>query len=427
MSNQSRKEALIGFLGNVSLFAKANVSIRAKLAEKTNIISYASGETVIQKGDVGQTMFLILSGRLKVHDGDHQVAELNEGQFFGELSLLDSEPRSMSVSTLEASVLGSIDRNDFYDVLEAFPEMTKDIIAALNNRLRSQNDKLINEYRTREGQLKQLVEIRTSELEKKNQELEVTMEDLKKSQQQLIQSEKLASLGQLTAGIAHEIQNPLNFVTNFSILSADLVNEIQEAKSEEERKEIGEDLKQNLEKINHHSKRAVGIVKGMLEHTRSGKGEKAVTDMNSLLDQFADLAHQNMKSNQMDFKIDIIKSYDAKLPGIKVIPREISRVFLNIINNALDAVKERPNGKIELKTFVKDNKIEIHIIDNGCGIADKIKDKVFDPFFTTKPTGFGNTGLGLSISNDIIKAHGGEIKFHSKENEFTEFIVELPV
>ncbi len=426
MGDYPDKGALIDFLGKVSLFAKADSSIRGQLADKTVMNSFSADETVIRKGDVGQTMFLIFSGRLKVHDGEHKLAELKQGQFFGELSLLDSEPRSMSVSTLEPSVLGSIDRNDFYDVLKAFPEMTKDIIAALNNRLRNQNDTLISEYRSREEKLTQLVEIRTNELAHKNEELELAMVNLKKSQQQLVQSEKLASLGQLTAGIAHEIQNPLNFVTNFSVLSEDLVTEILETTSEEDRKEIGVDLKSNLEKIIHHSKRAVSIVKGMLEHTRSGKGEKQLANINTLCDQCIDLAYQNLKSTRSDLNIDIVKSYGVNIPKVNVIPREISRVLLNISNNALDAVKDKPNGRVEITTLVNDNKLEIHFRDNGCGIADSIRDKIFNPFFTTKPTGFGNTGLGLSISNDIIKAHGGDINVDSKENEFSEFTILLP-
>ncbi|MEP7171187.1 MAG: cyclic nucleotide-binding domain-containing protein, partial [Bacteroidota bacterium] len=268
MQTHPDKETLVSFLEKVSLFSKADVSILNHLAEKMVLNSYAANENIIRRGDIGNTMYLIFSGKLKVHDGEHDVAKLEEGGFFGELSLLDSEPRSMSVTALENSVLGSISRNDFYEVLQKFPEMTKDIIAALNSRLRNQNNVLISEFRNKEEKLQELVKIRTKELEEKNIELELAMGNLKKSQQQLIQSEKLASLGQLTAGIAHEIQNPLNFVNNFSHFSNELIKEIKESKTDEVRNEILSDLEINLEKIYEHGKRADSIVKNMLEHSR---------------------------------------------------------------------------------------------------------------------------------------------------------------
>jgi CRP-like cAMP-binding protein len=190
MANHPDKETLKSFLSKVSLFGKADDSILSQLADKTEIITFENNQTIIQKGDIGETMYLIFSGRLKVHDGEHKVAELEKGGFFGELSLLDSEPRSMSVTALEKSVLGSINRNNFYEVLNKFPSVTKDIISALNKRLRNQNDVLISEFKSREAQLTELVKIRTNELEQKNQQLELTLDKLKRSQEQLVQSEK---------------------------------------------------------------------------------------------------------------------------------------------------------------------------------------------------------------------------------------------
>ncbi|MFI5219848.1 MAG: cyclic nucleotide-binding domain-containing protein [Bacteroidia bacterium] len=423
------KETLIAFLANVSLFKNAGADILSRLAAKTVLNSFSSGEAIINKGDVGQTMFLIFSGHVKVHDGEHKVAELEKGQFFGELSLLDSEPRSMSVTTLEDSVLGSINRDDFYEVLKEFPAMTKDIIAMLNNRLRNQNDVLISEYKTKEEQLKELVKIRTKELE-------LALENLKKSQQQLVQSEKLASLGALIAGIAHEIQNPLNFVNNFSQLSGELIEEIKDVKTDDDRDEILADLKQNLEKINQHGRRADSIVKSMLEHSRTGTGEKQLTNINQLCTEYFNLAYHGMRAKNPEFNCELVKQLDNSLPEIKIVPQEISRVLLNLFNNAFYAVneksKESANSKIPYKPQISlitsslNHFIAIKVIDNGTGIPDKIKEKIFEPFFTTKPTGQG-TGLGLSLSFDIIKAHGGEIKVESKQNELTEFTVILSV
>lgn len=431
------KATLIEFISKVSLFNHASHSILNDLSEKTTLSSVAEGTTIIHKGDEGSTMYLIFSGKLKVHDGEYKVAELGEGQFFGELSLLDSEPRSMSVTTEAPSLIGTITRSDFYEVLDHFPAMTLDIISVLNNRLRNQNKVLIAEFKNREDELKRLVEIRTAELETKNKELEVAMENLKKSQQQLIQSEKLASLGQLTAGIAHEIQNPLNFVNNFSELSNSLMDEMKEAESHEDREEILNDIKQNLQRINQHGKRADSIVKNMLEHSRSASGQKHVTNINSLCKEYFNLAYHGLLATAPDFSCHINKNVDENLPQINVIAQDISRVLLNIFNNAFYAVKQKSvalnkpdqpkifDPAVTLTTSHQSGQVRISIKDNGAGIPEAIRQKIFQPFFSTKPTGDG-TGLGLSLSHDIVTAHGGTIKVDSKEGEFTEFVITLP-
>ncbi len=267
-------------------------------------------------------------------------------------------------------------------------------------------------------------------------EIEKAYTELKSTQAQLIHSEKMASLGELTAGIAHEIKNPLNFVNNFSEVSNDLITEMLEEADKgntEEVKEIAKGLKQNLEKINHHGKRADSIVKGMLLHSRGTAGEKTPTDINDLLEQYVTLAYHGMRAQNKDFNIKIERDYDNTLEKINVVPQDISRVFLNIINNGCYAANERkkqneggfsPTIKVSTKNL-KD-KVEIRIADNGNGVPDKIKDKLFQPFYTTKPTGEG-TGLGLSLSYDIVvKQHGGEIKIESKEGEGAEFIITLP-
>ncbi len=261
------------------------------------------------------------------------------------------------------------------------------------------------------------------------------LDDLKATQAQLIQSEKMASLGQLTAGIAHEIQNPLNFVNNFSELSVDLLREMETTKDASERKDMIDDLKVNLEKINHHGKRADSIVKSMLLHSRSEHGEMQKVNINRLCEDAIKLAWHGMRSVRSDFQCVMEKNFDESLPEIVIIPQDINRVLLNLFNNAFYAVykkgeaakggEEKWEPVVTITTSIKDHHISIVIEDNGTGIPDEIKEKIFNPFFTTKPTGQG-TGLGLSLSYDIIQAHHGELKMESEEGIGTEFTVTLP-
>ena len=280
--------------------------------------------------------------------------------------------------------------------------------------------------------------------QKANTVLESTLANLKSTQSQLIQSEKMASLGELTAGIAHEIQNPLNFVNNFSEVSNELMVEMTEELDKgdiEEAKSISADIKQNLEKINHHGKRASDIVKGMLEHSRTSTGQKEPTDINALCDDYLRLANQGMRAKNKDFNATMETHFDPNLPKIDIIPQDIGRVLLNLINNAFYAVNERSKKgetryepKVSITTQLTANSptsqhanmLILAIKDNGSGIPDAIKDKIFQPFFTTKPTGQG-TGLGLSLSYDIVKAHGGELRVESKVNEGSEFVIVLPL
>ncbi|MCL6257626.1 ATP-binding protein [Aquiflexum sp. TKW24L] len=287
------------------------------------------------------------------------------------------------------------------------------------------------------------------EIENAYGELGKAHQTLKSTQAQLIQSEKMVSLGELTAGIAHEIQNPLNFVNNFSEVSAELMEELksERLKVEGERSEIVEeeiigDVIQNLEKINHHGKRADAIVKGMLEHSRISSGEKVPTDINALADEYLRLSYHGMRAKDKSFNAEFVTDFDPNLPKINVVPQEIGRVLLNIINNAFQAISQPSKGSKPLEgfnplvtVFTKNlgDKIEISVRDNGPGIPDSIKSKIFQPFFTTKPTGQG-TGLGLSLSYDIVKAHGGELKVESNFGEglpvgvaFTKFTIILPL
>ena len=272
-------------------------------------------------------------------------------------------------------------------------------------------------------------------LSKQKAELESTLSSLRETQKQLIQSEKMASLGELTAGIAHEIQNPLNFVNNFADISDELVDEMK-AELEKGNKEnagaIIENVKQNLEKILYHGKRADAIVKGMLQHSRTSTGQKEPTEVNSLCEEYLRLAYHGMRVKDKSFNAEIKTDFDNSIGKINMVPQEIGRVVLNLINNAFYAVIEKAKQNIPgydptvtVSTKRLGNQAEIKVKDNGNGISQKILDKIFQPFFTTKPTGQG-TGLGLSLSYDIIKAHGGEIKVETKEGEGSQFIVQLP-
>jgi len=266
-------------------------------------------------------------------------------------------------------------------------------------------------------------------------ELVKSLDELKSTQSQLIQSEKMASLGELTAGIAHEIQNPLNFVNNFSEVSAELVDEMNtelDKGNTEDAKLIALDLKQNLEKITHHGKRAGDIVKGMLQHSRSSSAVKEPTDINALADEYLRLAYHGLRAKDKNFNADFKTDFDKSIGKINVVPQDIGRVLLNLINNAFYAVNERQktdgeNYKpiVSIQTKKINNSVEITVTDNGKGIPASIKKKIFQPFFTTKPTGQG-TGLGLSLSYDIVKAHGGEIRVETKQGEGSEFSIQLP-
>jgi signal transduction histidine kinase len=269
-----------------------------------------------------------------------------------------------------------------------------------------------------------------------NTKLENTLANLQATQKQLVQSEKMASLGELTAGIAHEIQNPLNFVNNFSEVSTELVDEMKSEIKKgnyDEVNVIADDVKQNLEKINHHGQRAADIVKGMLQHSRSSSGLKEPTDINALADEYLRLAYHGLRAKDIDFNATMKTDFDKSIGKIKIIPQDIGRVILNLITNAFYAVNEKSKQGIadyeptvSVSTKKVNDKVEIKVTDNGNGIPANILDKIFQPFFTTKPTGQG-TGLGLSLSYDIVKAHGGELMVESKEGAGSEFLIQLPI
>jgi signal transduction histidine kinase/ligand-binding sensor domain-containing protein len=291
--------------------------------------------------------------------------------------------------------------------------------------------------------LEQKVAIRTNQLQLEKEKVEHTLIELKSTQAQLIQKEKMASLGELTAGIAHEIQNPLNFVNNFSEVNNELIEELQSERTkvkgernETLENEIINDVKQNLEKINLHGKRADAIVKNMLQHSRSSGDTKELTDINRLADEYLRLSYHGLRAKDKSFNSDFKTDFDESIGKINVIPQDIGRVLLNLFNNAFYVVNEKLMAQssqlaadykplVSVQTKKINNEVQIRVCDNGNGIPQKIMDKIFQPFFTTKPTGQG-TGLGLSLAYDIIKTHGGEIKVQTKEGEGSEFIIQLP-
>ena len=306
---------------------------------------------------------------------------------------------------------------------------------------------IITEVRANAAQVVQLSEekelealnrqkVLQEEVTRQTAEIRTTLDNLKSAQTQLIQSEKMASLGELTAGIAHEIQNPLNFVNNFSEVNREMVDELQEelkAGNIEEALAIAADIKANEEKINHHGKRADFIVKGMLQHSRTSTGEKQETNINILADEFLKLSYHGLRAKDKSFNAEMITNFDEKLPKVNVAQQDIGRVLFNLFNNAFYAVNQKKKmagadykPEVTVSTLAEKGSLVIKVKDNGNGIPDAIKDKIMQPFFTTKPTGEG-TGLGLSLSYDIVvKGHRGKIDVSTKEGEFTEFIITLP-
>ncbi len=426
--------------------------IYKELAEYNEALEYGTSSLTIRR-DIedkkGQAEILLFLADLRLkesffEESDSQVFELlNEALQLGqELKALDL------LAKIHLSYYEACKHSNYYQEalthIENYISLSKEIHTdALNQKIqhleishrveKSKKDAEI--YRLRNVELAGLYE----ESKKQKEEIQITLVELKATQSQLIQSEKMASLGELTAGIAHEIQNPLNFVNNFSEVNNELIEELKSQKSKlksEEQDELLNDIFLNNEKINHHGKRADAIVKGMLQHSKQTSGIKEFTDINALCDEYLRLAYHGLKAKDKSFNTEMETGFDRDLSSVEgkinIIPQDIGRVLLNLYNNAFYAVNEKakqhPNGYepvISVLTKKQTNKVEIRVKDNGNGIPQKVVDKIFQPFFTTKPTGQG-TGLGLSLSYDIIKAHGGEIKVESNEGEETTFTIQLP-
>jgi signal transduction histidine kinase len=319
----------------------------------------------------------------------------------------------------------------------------------LEQKIRENNDlaeKNISQQKERQELLSSMNQQLEIQVKDRTEELRQSLNHLESTQAQLIQSEKMASLGELTAGIAHEIQNPLNFVNNFSEINVELMSEMKdeiEKGNMNEVKAIADDVIGNEEKINFHGKRADAIVKGMLQHSRSSTGKKELTDINALADEYLRLAFHGLRAKEKSFNVTLKTEFDKTIEKINIIPQDFGRVLLNLYNNAFYAVSEKSksfkppsdNSTFEpcvavstkmVNSHANEKGIEIRVKDNGNGIPQKVLDKIFQPFFTTKPTGQG-TGLGLSLAYDIIKAHGGKIEVESWENQGCDFVIQLPV
>ncbi len=295
-----------------------------------------------------------------------------------------------------------------------------------------ESEKETEKFRVKNDELAKL----NAEIKSQKEETEKALAKLKDAQSQLVQSEKMASLGELTAGIAHEIQNPLNFVNNFSDVNTELIDELKnelQTGSKENAISIADDIRENEQKINHHGKRADAIVKNMLQHSRTSTGIKEPTDINALADEYLRLAYHGLRAKDKSFNTAMKTEFDNRIEKINIVSQDIGRVLLNLYNNAFYAVAEKSKSAyknykptVSVETKKLHDKIEIAVKDNGDGIPQNIANKIFQPFFTTKPTGQG-TGLGLSLSYDIIRAHVGEIKVETKEGEGSEFIIQLPI
>jgi signal transduction histidine kinase len=317
----------------------------------------------------------------------------------------------------------------FFYLAFRFREINQEVVANAEEVVRLSDEKRL--------QAESQQELLQKEVARQTLELRDSLQELKATQAQLIHSEKMASLGELTAGIAHEIQNPLNFVNNFAEVNTELIDELETEANKgnlEEVKLLAKDIKENETKINHHGKRADAIVKSMLQHSRKSSGQKELTDINALCDEYLRLSYHGLRAKDKSFNAEFDTNFDTTVAPISVVPQDIGRVILNLINNAFYAVNERQKKdkdsgykpRVTLTTRQEGNQVVIEVADNGTGMPDQVKEKIFQPFFTTKPTGEG-TGLGLSLSYDIVtKGHGGTMEVMTKEGEYTNFVLRIP-
>ena len=305
--------------------------------------------------------------------------------------------------------------------------------------LREEEERAKHLIEAQNVELERLVVERTAALTHQTAELRAALADLRAAQAQLVQAEKMASLGELTAGIAHEIQNPLNFVNNFADVSLEMLVELREEQARRQREpnleaELLNDIAQNLQKIHHHGQRAASIVKGMLEHSRASTGERLPTNVNQLAEEYLRLAYQGLRAKDKFFNATLTTEFESTLPEVEAIGSDLGRVLLNLFSNAFYAVRQRQlkgePGYIPTVTVITrqvQDQVEIRVYDNGMGIPEAMRQKIFQPFFTTKPSGEG-TGLGLSLSYDIVtQGHGGTLTVNSQDGKYTEFLISLPI
>ncbi len=380
---------------------------------------FKPGDRILTKGDSGDSLYIIAQGTTLVHDGSVELAKLGPGSFFGEMAFFEQTTRSVSITADSDVIAYYMIRDDFNILFKSRPHILQNMVAAITKRIGLQNQRIVAKLKLEKEELDRLVDEKTAEL--------------RSTQDQLVQQGKLAQLGQMTAAIAHEIKNPLNFVTNFAKLSLELLDEVLAPENESNRKESADYLRKNIQKVFEHGTRAESIIKGMLEHSRSSfGGTRNPEDVNMICDQFLKIALEAFKMNNKGFDVELEIHMNRAIPRLEVAPLDISKVFMNIFMNAFYSMNERkktesgytPILEIESKIFEKNAMFSIK--DNGMGMPEEDQKQVFNPFFTTKPTGKG-TGLGLSISNDIIKAHGGVINCRNRETGGAEFTISLPI
>ena len=413
---------IVQTLQKTSLFRNADEVLLKHVAMMVERLHLSADEPLFRKDDPGESMYIIQEGKLKVHDGGITLAELGPGEYFGEASLIDNSPRTASVSASTDAVILRLGEKDFYSLLVSYPSINRMLMKELINRLRNQNNAIVAEFRNREQKLQELVELRTRQIveEKKNvelksQELEKALKDLTETQRLLIHQEKMASLGQLTTGIAHELMNPLNFVNNFSAVSSDLVQELSSLELSAEAMELCTELLDNLKRITQHGERAGNIVRSMAEHSSVFGKEKQLIDLHLLIRDAAGVIINPTTDAVFKDHFDVILELNAEHHRIKAVYSEWFRVLTNLIRNAVWAIEERRNadqnlkGLISIRTYNQDNAVLIAVQDNGIGIPEENLKKIFIPFFTTHPPGNG-VGLGLSISHQIVSASGGSIQ-----------------
>ncbi|MFN8154521.1 MAG: cyclic nucleotide-binding domain-containing protein [Bacteroidia bacterium] len=431
---------LVELLSKTSLFRSAEKSLLEQICVMVERITLRANEPLFKKGDPGESMYIIESGKLKVHDGNIEFAELGPADYFGEASLIDNSPRTASVSAKSDASILRLGIRDFFSLLGSNPSMNRLLMKELINRLRNQNDAVVAEFRSREAKLQELVELRTKQIveekknvEKKSLELELALKELQEAQRLLIHQEKMASLGQLTTGIAHELLNPLNFVNNFSAVSIDLVKELQELKgidSITDAVDICNDLLDNLGRISQHGHRAGEIVRSMAEHSSAFGKEKTEVDVHALINDAVGVSVKTWTNamNETPFGVEMDLAADPQKTSS--VYSDLFRVMINILRNAATAIQDRlatsdkREGLISISTRNEDGKIIVSVKDNGIGIPEVNVEKIFLPFFTTRPTGKG-VGLGLSISHQIVTAYGGNL-LYVKNGDGATFEMVLP-
>lgn len=429
---------LVDLLNKTTLFRTGDKSLLERIAMMVERLHLKAEEPLFKKGDPGESMYIIEKGSLKVHDDGIQLAELGAGEYFGEASLIDSAPRTASVSAKTDAIILRLGEKDFFSLLGSHPYMNRLLMKELINRLRNQNDHVVAEFRGREKKLQELVELRTQQImeekrnvEIKSAELEFALKELQEAQRLLVHQEKMASLGQLTTGIAHELLNPLNFVNNFSSVSIDLLDEMSSSLTDEDAKELCSDLLDNIKRISQHGQRAGEIVRSMAEHSSAFGKEKQEVNLHALIEDAVGVSSKSVLGNIPDDNIQSILNLNAINFHMEAVYSDLFRVFVNLLRNAVAAIQDKradgaiDEGRITITTENKDGQISIVVCDNGIGVPEKNKEKIFNPFFTTRPPGKG-VGLGLSISHQIITAYGGQLSYSDGE-EGAIFSILIPL